>query len=143
MQTAGKEEAGWGGGGEGGPGRVALELLLHEHRPPDAPTAKGKSAASPISVTTDVLALQLMENSWRRKRREERKVGGGLVTRPELREGEADPQTLSTGPSKSLTESSVCKSTLAYVKKPPPQGWGRGSVGTCHTLHSLKHLLSS
>lgn len=65
-----------GGGGEGGPGRVALELLLHEHRQPDVPTAKGKSVASPISVTTDVLALQLMENSWRRKRREERKGGG-------------------------------------------------------------------
>lgn len=84
------------GGGEGGPGRVALQLLLHEHRPPDAATAKGKSGASPISVTTGVLALQLMENSWRRKRREERKRGGEPVMRPELRAGEADPPALPT-----------------------------------------------
>ena len=53
------------------------------------------------------------------------------------------PCPLSAGPSKSLTEGSVCNSTLARLKKPPPQGWGRGSAAICHTLHSLKRLLSS
>lgn len=53
MQTAGKEEV--GGGGEGSAGRVALESLLQDHAPPDASIAKGTSAASPTSVTTDAL----------------------------------------------------------------------------------------
>lgn len=62
MQTARKEEE-RGGREQGCIGRVSPESLLHEHRPPDTSTAKGKSATSLITVTTDVLALQLMENS--------------------------------------------------------------------------------
>lgn len=66
------------GGGEGGPGRVALQLLLHEHRPPDAATAKGKSGASPISVTTGVLALQLSSPGGEREEKKGKEAGNQL-----------------------------------------------------------------
>lgn len=70
MQTVGKEEM--GGGGEGGAGRVALESLLRDHAPPDAPTAKGTSVASPTSSPADGKFLE-----DRQKRKKERRRGAG------------------------------------------------------------------